>query len=48
MSAALTPILIAGQTLPCVDHGCIRPITKGDPVVLLPQGWAHAIHVEES
>ena len=43
----LTPILLATQTLPCIDQQCIRPIVPGDPMILLPDGWTHALHVEE-
>ena len=44
----MTPILMATQTLACVNHQCVVAIHAGDPVVLLRDGWSHALHLEES
>ena len=43
----LTTILVARQTMACCWHHCITPITEGQPMILLDQGWIHALHFEQ-
>jgi hypothetical protein len=40
----LTPVVISFATLPCVHQQCILPIRPGDPIVMLTDGWMHAVH----